>query len=330
MVKQGMFVISLDFELHWGSIDKQLLTEEVKKHLQTTKKVLPSILDLFQENQIHATWAVVGMLFNQSAQEWILNKPKHSTQFYTSFDRHYKIENFKNFILNLDAEYFFAPALISKINQTNGQEIGSHSYGHFCYHELGSNIEEFKQDLIAAKSIASSKGIELHSLVFPRNQYNKDCLQICNDLEISIVRLNPLSWYWNGDSRFSIAGKIFRTLDNFNITDTSKVYRLEKILEENPSPPYRLRASRILKPWKKHSFLLNRLKIERIKREMTFAAQSKSYYHLWWHPENFGEHPVECMKELTDIVNHFNTLKNKYGFASFNMKEAANYFTSLH
>jgi peptidoglycan/xylan/chitin deacetylase (PgdA/CDA1 family) len=330
MVKQGMFVISLDFELHWGSLDKQLLTEEIKRRLHNTKKVVPSILDLFQENQIHATWAVVGMLFNQSAEEWKKNKPNHSDQFYAYFDKHYKVENSKHFISNLDAEFFFAPDLISTINQTNGQEIGSHSYGHFCYHELGSNVEEFKQDLIAAKSIATSKGMELNSLVFPRNQYDNDCLQICKDLEISIVRINPLSWYWNGDSRFSIAGKVFRTLDNFNLADTSKVYTLEKILEENSNPPFKLRASRILKPWKKNSFILNRLKIERIKREMTFAAQSKSYYHLWWHPENFGENPVECMKELTDIINHFNSLKNKYGFASFNMKEAANYFTSFH
>jgi hypothetical protein len=148
-------------------------------------------------------------------------------------------------------------------------------------------------------------------------------------LGIAIVRTNPTSWYWDADSGFSITRKVFRTLDNFNLIDTSKVYRLEKILEENTNPPFQLRASRILKPWRKNSFLLNRLKIERIKREMTFAAQSKSYYHLWWHPENFGDNPVECMKELTDIVNHFNILKNKYGFASFNMKEAANYLTSF-
>jgi len=330
MVKQGMFVISLDFELHWGSIDKQLLTEEVKKRLYNTKKVVPSILDLFQENQIHATWAVVGMLFNQTAEEWKKNKPKHSDQFYAYFDRHYKVENSKNFISNLDAEFFFAPTLITKINQTNGQEIASHTYGHYCYRDLGKNIEEFKQDLVAAKSIATSKGLELDTLVFPRNQYDNCCLQTCTELGISIVRTNPTSWYWDADSGFSIARKVFRTLDNFNLTDTSKVYRLEKILEENSNPPFKLRASRILKPWRKNSFLLNRLKIERIKREMTFAAQSKSYYHLWWHPENYGENPVECMEELTDIVNHFNTLKNKYGYASFNMKEAANYFTSFH
>lgn len=330
MAKQGMFVISLDFELHWGSIDKQLLTEEVKKRLYNTKKVVFEILDLFQKNEIQATWATVGMLFNHSADEWIKNKPKHSDQFYMNYDRHYKIENSKKFISNLDAEYFFAPALLSQINQTNGQEIGSHTYGHFCYRDLGNNVKEFKNDLVAAKSIAASNGLVLHSLVFPRNQYDNDCLQTCTELGISIVRTNPTSWYWDANSGFSIARKVFRTLDNFNLTDKSKVYRLEKILEENSNPPFKLRASRILKPWRKNGFLLNRLKIERIKREMTFAAQSQSYYHLWWHPENFGDNPVECMEELTDIVNHFNTLKNKCGFASFNMKEAANYFTSFH
>lgn len=330
MSKQGIFVISLDFELHWGSMDKVLLSEKVKQKLRNTSDIVSHKLALFQENEIHATWATVGMLFNRSAQDWKKNKPHHSERFYKNYKQQYSIENSTSFISNQDNEFLFAPVLINKIFNSVGQELGTHSYGHYCYFDLGSNIEEFKQDLIAAKRIASSNGVEFKSLVFPRNQYDQDCLKICSDLGITNVRTNPNSWYWKVESGDSIIKKIFRTIDNYNIFNLSKVYRLESVLEINQISTFCLPTSRIFKPWKKNCFFLNRLKIERIKREMTFAAKSKSYYHLWWHPENFGDHPVECMKELKKIVNHYNTLRNQYGFASCTMQEAANHLSSFH
>ena len=60
---------------------------------------------------------------------------------------------------------------------------------------------------------------------------------------------------------------------------------------------------------------------KRILNEMTMAAKNNAYYHLWWHPENFGTHPNECMHELQQIANHFHQLKNKYGMESLTMEE---------
>ena len=54
---------------------------------------------------------------------------------------------------------------------------------------------------------------------------------------------------------------------------------------------------------------------------MTVAAKRKAYYHLWWHPHNFGNHPAQCMRELKQIISHYVSLRNKYDFQSLTMNE---------
>jgi hypothetical protein len=44
---------------------------------------------------------------------------------------------------------------------------------------------------------------------------------------------------------------------------------------------------------------------------------------LWWHPENFGDHPEENLKGLKVLLNQFVKLKAKYGMESWNMGEYA-------
>ena len=58
MNENGFLVLSLDFELLWGVFDK-VDYKEKKTYFKNTRKVIPEILDLFSEFQIHSTWATV-------------------------------------------------------------------------------------------------------------------------------------------------------------------------------------------------------------------------------------------------------------------------------
>jgi hypothetical protein len=57
---------------------------------------------------------------------------------------------------------------------------------------------------------------------------------------------------------------------------------------------------------------------------MTKAAQKGAYYHIWWHPHNFGNYPQQCLDELKIIAQHFVHLQNKYGFETLSMNELTN------
>ena len=80
-----------------------------------------------------------------------------------------------------------------------------------------------------------------------------------------------------------------------------------------------LPSSRFFRPYKDKERLIQSLKMNRIKSEMTYAAKNGLVYHLWWHPHNFAENRIENIKQLKEIIYHFNVLKDKYGFESVNM-----------
>ncbi|HMP88530.1 MAG TPA: hypothetical protein PKE63_14720, partial [Lacibacter sp.] len=136
---------------------------------------------------------------------------------------------------------------------------------------------------------------------------------------IETVRSNPATWYWDANRPESLAKKIFRTGDAYSNLLGPKVVPLHAI--NRSQTPLQLPASRLYRAWTEKSAVLNRLKLQRILNEMSYAARTGGYYHLWWHPHNFGWHPEECMEELKNILIHYKRLKKKYGFESLTMLE---------
>src|SRR6201984_2963110 len=73
--RPGALVISLDFELHWGVRDSSPLDGRDQAPPLSARRIVPRMLDLFEEFSIHATWATVGLLFAQSRTEVEAFKP---------------------------------------------------------------------------------------------------------------------------------------------------------------------------------------------------------------------------------------------------------------
>ena len=308
-MNNGALVISLDFELLWGIFDK-VQWEQKKDYFENTRKVIPQILQLFEDYEISCTWATVGMLFNENWDEWNQNIPQILPNYNNPELSAYA---YGKEIQSRETEAMcFAPDLIKKINNTPFQEIGTHTYSHYYCLEPGQNKDSFKADLIKNLELANKKDIELKSLVFPRNQINADYLRICEDLGILNIRSNPNVWYWQNTNKGSLLQKVFRTGDAYLGTN-SKSY-----LYTFNDHQLTQKSSRLLRPYSKVK-ILNSLKIKRIISEMRTAAKNKEVYHLWWHPHNFGSNSFQNLNDLKLILENFNTLRLKYGFSSFNM-----------
>ena len=80
-------------------------------------------------------------------------------------------------------------------------------------------------------------------------------------------------------------------------------------------------ASRFLRPISKRLTFFNKLRINRVKKEMTFAAKNNEIYHLWWHPHNFAVEPKLALEELEEILKHYHILNNKFKFKSMSMRD---------
>jgi len=315
MNDNGLLVISLDFELLWGVFDK-VDHKEKETYFNNTRKVIPEILNLFSEYQIHATWATVGMLFNKNWEEWRGNAPEILPNYKNTDLSAYDYGKALN---SRETEFLcFARDLIQQIQKTPGQEIGTHTYSHYYCLEEGQTLASFKADLEKSIELAKQMEIELKSLVFPRNQFNEDYLKVCYELGIENVRSNPTDWYWKDTQNDSLKNKIFRTGDAY-LGLNNKSYKLTDLNVEK-GKPLSQKASRLLRPYSANKFL-NDLKLKRIKSEMTAAAKNNEIYHLWWHPHNFGNNSTENIANLKDLLQHYKQCNLKYKFDSLNMAE---------
>ncbi|MDR2119196.1 MAG: polysaccharide deacetylase family protein [Tannerellaceae bacterium] len=326
-METGKFIISLDFELQWGMIDKINEQSSYRKNICKVHEILPQLLSIFRKYHVKSTFAQVGMSFfcdYQGLYEFI-EKRKEETQ-------GKKELTYENNLLNAyahldevekdDDKYFFANHLLKLIqSDKENHEIATHTFSHYYCLEPGQTIIQFEEDCRRANLIAQENDIHLESLVFPRNQINENYLSICNKYGYKVVRGNEKAWMYrasNGKEN-TLWKRLFRLMDAYvnlsghNSYDVSKL----KVCHDVVLLP----ASRFLRPYSTSLSFLEGLRLRRIKKDMTYAANRGEIFHLWWHPHNFGNNTEENFAVLVKILEHYACLNKKYGFTSATMNE---------
>ena len=172
-MKNGYFVISLDFELHWGAVELWDLKNK-SIYFENTRKSIPLILELFSQYNIHCTWATIGLLFAKDKKQAIKFSPNLKPSYLNKKLNYYNYSSANSVGSDEKSDPFhFGKSIIEAILKTNNQELGSHTYGHYYCNEEGQNINEFDANLKAAQDLAKENfGLTLKSLVLPRNQFN--------------------------------------------------------------------------------------------------------------------------------------------------------------
>lgn len=309
----GQFVISLDFELLWGVRD-HADRNSYGKNVLGARDAVPKMLELFAENQISATWATVGFLFCENKDELLASIPSEKPAYSNS-----RLSNF-SYIDEVGKDersdpYYFAPSLIEEIDQAPGQEVGTHTLSHYYCLEDGQTLSAFEADMVAAKKLADARGIELQSIVFPRNQFAAEHLTVCAKHGITHYRGNPRPWAYRaakGAEQTSMR-RALRLLDAYSGVLGSQAF------ESGSDQPQDVAASRFLRPCAGRLAVLHPLHIATIKRGMTAAARDGKGYHLWWHPHNFGTNLEANLDGLSQIIMHFAMLHDQFGMQSIAM-----------
>ncbi|HMC99331.1 MAG TPA: polysaccharide deacetylase family protein [Ferruginibacter sp.] len=317
-MKKGNFVISLDFEIFWGVWDVIRL-DDYHDNLLGVRTVIPGLLLLFDKHKINATFATVGLLFFNDKKEMLEGLPERKPAYTNPNISPYT--NQIDTVGNDETEdvFHFAPSLIKMIQQSH-QEVACHTFSHYYCLESGQTIEDFREDLRAAKRIAEKRGIALKSFVFPRNQYNEDYLKVCKEEGIESFRGNEESWLYKAKEfeRETLFRRGARLLDaHMNLSG----HHCHEVTYMEETGLYNIPASRFLRPYSKRWSFLEKLRLKRITNSMTYAAKHGLTYHLWWHPHNFGTNIRENLAFLEKVLVHFHKLSDKYGFRSVSMQQ---------
>ncbi len=328
MKKPGTLVISLDFELMWGMFDK-VTPNTYGEQIRGVHTAIPRILDLFQQHDIHATWATVGMLLYpdftslRHATDKLRAKPAYTNPVLSAYQHLSTLDS------NADPALYFAPELAQQISQTPHQEFASHTFSHYyCLEAQAGNVRDaFASDCIALHTATRTFAEPATSIVFPRNQWSLEALQVCAEQGYTAFRGTENHFIYrarNESNKTNILLRGLRFLDRYlNLTGHHTYLSSNLSIYRKVGSLVNIPASRQLHPYSKKLSFLEKLKLQRIKSSMTHAAKRGEVFHLWWHPHNFGVNQTENFVMLTDILKHFSHLQKTYGMQSQNMHELA-------
>ncbi|GGL68284.1 hypothetical protein GCM10009039_27840 [Halocalculus aciditolerans] len=286
-------VISLDTELKWGYHGFPTRKTWESSGEEIRRKV-SRLLDMFSELDVPATWAIVGHLFLDSCNGEHENMPK--PEYKNRSGDWYDEDPGGDFD---ESSCYFAPDIVDRIHSSNqSHEIGSHTFSHILCQEDGISAGVVKEEIQACIEIARRKGIEISSLVFPRNQVNF----IDEVGETGIVAYRGVSPEESlRDKRFGRYRSFLRYIRRKSAPVVKPVKRGQGIweipasqyLQEDPGPKVANWGRR------RHP------RVTRAMKSIRKAKQAGGVYHVWSHPQDFTE---ESFQDLNNIIEYANNI----------------------
>jgi len=300
-LKQGVFTLSLDFELIWGTQDL-FGPERFRGACERERAAVVRLLDLFAEFEMSATWCIVGHLFlDHCAAE---NGCKHP-EIVRAKHAWYPNDWFARDPGGSEATepIFFARSLIQKIRDCpTPQEIGCHSFSHVIFGDPGCSREAADSELSACVRLAQDMGIELRSFAFPRNRVGH--LDVLAAHGFTCYRSPDPNWYERGHWPNAVKRLA-------HLWDVLTAARPPVGLPTRTSDGLcDLPGSMILFPMHGlRRFVPNFLRVRRAVRGLDEAVRRKRIFHLWFHPTNLADGTEAMFASLRQILQHAAALR---------------------
>jgi peptidoglycan/xylan/chitin deacetylase (PgdA/CDA1 family) len=299
---RGVFTLSLDFELIWGTVDHGG-PEHFRRACEIEHDVIVDrLLALLAEFDVSATWCTVGHLFLSSCAAH--DGVKHPEIVRPS---HAWIEGdwfASDPATNERADpIFYGASLIEKIRACPvEQEIGCHSFSHVIFGGPGCSRETAASELAECVRLAGESGISLESFAFPRNQVGH--LDVLRDFGLRCYRGPEPVWYerpWTPRALHRIA----------HLADVLTARTPPVVLpREEISGLWNAPGSMMYFPMhgrRRHIPLS--LRVRRAHRGLERAANQRKIFHLWFHPTNLADETNQMFSGLRAIFERVDELR---------------------
>ena len=97
----GKLIISLDYELMWGVCEKRTI-HSYGSSVEMVPEIINRTLELFNQYRIHATWATVGFLLNESKEAFERNKSEIIPEYQKKSSFSYRMSTVVLSVLSID------------------------------------------------------------------------------------------------------------------------------------------------------------------------------------------------------------------------------------
>ena len=262
----GSVVLSIDAELGWGHHD---LDSPPTDRVEAGRSGWRASLDVLDEHDVPATWAVVGHLFLQDCDG------RHDG--YPTPDGWFARER-GEWADRRDLR--FAPNLVDAVADADADhEIGCHTFSHVECGDPQTTPEMARAELVASLEAAASASVEpaMSSVVFPRNRVgHRDVLARCGFTCYRGTGPNADALGPSALRKAALAGGatpplVEPSIDEFGLVDVpASLYlfgfegtarRLCELVWRDPI-------------------------VAAARRGIDAAARSDGVFHLWYHPNN--------------------------------------------
>lgn len=301
---KGIFIISLDFELIWGTADL-FGAEGFRRACEIEReRVIDELLSLFAEFEFPATWCILGHLFLDKCE--MVNGQKHPEIVRPQHAWH-PADWFQHDPCETENEHsvFVGRSLVEKIkNCPVKQEIGSHSFSHVIFADEGCSRATAESEMKECVRLAREMGINLESFAFPRNEVGH--LDVLSEQGFSCYRGVEPNWYESA----KVPEKVRRILRLFDVLRAAKPPVV--LPEKTESGLWNIPGSAIYFPMhggRRH--IPVSLRVKRAVKGLNAAAKEKKIFHLWFHPTNMADETEAMFSGLRQIMQHAARLRDK-------------------
>jgi peptidoglycan/xylan/chitin deacetylase (PgdA/CDA1 family) len=283
----GVFTISLDTELAWGTFDKGNL-KRYEEAYRNTPEVIDRLCELFDEYEIPATWAIVSHLLEDCDGD---HSERNSSDFEWLNDWFAELPC----ATGMDKQLWYAPWLLDRIQECETeQEIGLHGSTHMQLGTEGCSRQHAEKEIGSAVETLCAQGVEPKSFVFPRNDIG----------HVDVLREHGIKTYRGVDARWyeqaSVPGVMkppLRFVDEAARLQPPVVEPVER------SGIVEVPGSQIFRPshdgWQ---YVPGESSISRAKKGLERAARTGGVFHLWLHPFNLGDKPEQDLARFEDLL----------------------------
>jgi peptidoglycan/xylan/chitin deacetylase (PgdA/CDA1 family) len=281
-LRRGAFVLSLDFELIWGTMDRRGPEAFRRACERERSEVFEPLLALLEEFEIPATWCVLGHLMLDSCapvdgrKHPEIVRPTHAWVSGDWFDNDPCTDEQRDPV-------FYGRSLVETLLQARvEQEVGCHGFSHVIFGDPGCSRETAESEIQACVRAARTLGITPRSFAFPRNQVGH--LDVLREHGFSCFRGREPTWHTGGGR---VAGRVKRA---GHLADVMLARRPPTVLPETTEGLINIPGSMMypaIHGRRRHIPVSRR--VRRALKGVEAAARDKRVMHLWFHPTNLAD-----------------------------------------
>lgn len=310
----GTFVLSLDTELAWGTLDKDG-AHLYRSQLERMRERTAALLNLLQTYNVPATWAFVGHLFLDRCDRVIDGQDPHPDVLAVESSRRGRHWHDPDPATDRDRDPFWYgdDVLEMVLKSSPRHEIGCHTFSHHSLDEARVPAEVARSQLDKCRRLASERGLDLKAFVFPRNQVGH--VGILGEMGFTCYRGPEVSWYTSLPHRLAKGAHFLHRMAAI----TPPVYR--DLVARNgvvniPGSMFLMPPDGIRK------YIPGWSRVRQASAGLRSSVERDAVFHLWFHPWNLGSSP-RMLDWLERILQQADSLRATNGLRIMTMGDLA-------